>query len=126
MRLLSSSEQGTFLKRKFYESRVSFTQWRVNWSQSGNYDVDSFERYVAQLHPGSTSFHPSRYAQLSAFTLRAAARRGSRRHDMEWVAKTGESDCMYDDQGGNEPDFTGFSQILPKRGERTTRKTFLQ
>jgi hypothetical protein len=107
---------GDFLKRKFYESRASFTQWRMNWSQRGNYDVDSFERYVAQPPPGSTSFPTVSLCAIILFhTTRCGERDAADVMILEWVAKAGEGDCMYDDLGGDEPGFTGSSQILSKK-----------
>jgi hypothetical protein len=86
---------GDFLKRKFYESRASFTQWRMNWSQSGNYDVDSFERYVAQPPPGSTYFPIVSLCAIILFhTTRCGEKDSADVMILEWVAKTGEGDCM--------------------------------
>jgi hypothetical protein len=105
MRLLSSSEQGTFLKRKFYESRVSFTQWRVNWSQSGNYDVDSFEAAHLSTRLAMHNYPLSRYALRREGAADVMTWNGSRKRAKAIACMT-----IREGTSPTSPDFRRFYQ----------------
>jgi hypothetical protein len=88
---------GELLKRKFYEARSHFTRWYSNWNVSGNYSVENFHQFVSPPPIGSSAFPTS---SLCAMILFHALRCGQKEADMDiinFVAKTADGDCIYDD-----------------------------
>jgi hypothetical protein len=88
------------LKRKFYDSRSSFTAWYSNWSVSGQNDPNNFPEYVAQPPNGSEVYpNQSLCAMLLFYAMGCGAESDSGNHELlSWIAKVGQGENAWDDE----------------------------
>jgi hypothetical protein len=91
---------GDALKRKFYDSRSSFTAWYSNWSVSGQNDPNNFPEYVAQPPNGSDVYpNQSLCAMLLFYAMGCGAESDSGHYELlSWIAKVGQGENAWDDE----------------------------